>query len=111
MKNSIKLILIKLIHTLIFAFMAACVLFILYCGIVGIRNQFLFVSIAIIIIEGIVLFLNKFKCPLTTLAMKYGDQHDRFSDLFLPQQIAALIMPVFTTLFTIGLILVIIRFF
>ncbi len=111
MKNSTKLILIKLIHTLIFAFMAACALFILYCGIVGIRNQLLFISIAIIIIEGIILFLNKFKCPLTTLAMKYGDPHDRFSDLFLPRQFAALIMPIFTTLFTIGLILIIIRFF
>lgn len=111
MKSSTKLILIKLIHTLIFAFMATCVLFILYCGIVGIRNRLLFFSIAIIVIEGIVLFLNKFKCPLTTLAGKYGDLHERFSDIFLPQQFAALIMPIFTTLFTIGLILVLIRFF
>jgi hypothetical protein len=91
--------------------MASCVLFILYCGIAGIRNQLLFISIVIIFIEGIILFLNKFKCPLTTLAMKYGNPHARFSDIFLPRQFAVLIMPLFTTLFAIGLILVIIRFF
>lgn len=91
--------------------MAVCVLFILYCGIVGIRNRVLFFSIVLIIIEGIALSLNKFKCPLTSLALKYGEQYDRFSDIFLPRQLAALIMPVFTTLFAIGLILVLIRFF
>jgi hypothetical protein len=91
--------------------MAICILVILYCGIVGIRNQLLFVSIVLIIIEGIILFLNKLKYPLTSLALRYGEQYDRFSDRLLPQKLAALIMPVFTTLFAIGLILVLIRFF
>ena len=109
MKKETKLFLVKLVHTLIFVFMVACVFFILYCGILGIRNRLLFLSIGIIFIEGTVLLLNKFKCPLTVLAWKYGDKSERFSDIFLPRQFTPLIMPVFTTLFVIGLILVVIK--
>ena len=100
---------IKLLHTVIFIIMSAGVFFILYCGIAGIKNRVLLISIVLILIEGLALFLNKFECPLTTLAKKYDDQHERYSDIFLPRWFTPFVVPVFTALFLIGLILVILN--
>lgn len=103
------LFLIKLLHTVIFIIMSAGVFFILYCGIAGIKNWVLLISIVLILIEGFALFLNKFECPLTSLAKKYGFVHERYMDIFLPRWFTPFVVPVFTVLFLIGLILVILN--
>ena len=103
------LFLIKLLHTVIFIIMSAGVFFILYCGITGIKNWVLLIFIFLILIEGFALFLNKFECPLTTLAKKYGFVHERYMDIFLPRWFTPFVVPVFTALFLIGLILVILN--
>jgi len=109
MNQNMALFLIKLIHTIIFIFMSACVFFILYCGIHGIKNWVLAVSIALILMEGFALLLNKFECPLTTLAKKYGYVHERYTDIFLPKWFTPFVVLIFTVLFLTGLILVILN--
>lgn len=100
---------IKLVHTAIYAFMTACTTYIIYCGITGLRNGVLFAAIGFIFVEGLVLLLNKFQCPLTTLAKKYGEDHERFSDIFLPRWFTPLIVPLYTALFLLGLALVLLN--
>lgn len=109
MNQNTALFLIKLIHTIIFIIMSACVFFILYCGIQGIKNWILAASIALILLEGFALLLNKFECPLTTLAKKYGFVQERYMDIFLPKWFTPYVVPGFTVLFFIGLILVILN--
>ena len=109
MDQNRALFLIKLLHTVIFIIMSAGVFFILYCGIAGVKNFLLVILIALILVEGFVLFLNKFECPLTTLAKKYDDQLERYTDIFLPRWFTPFVVPVFTALFLIGLILVILN--
>jgi hypothetical protein len=62
-----RLFFIKSIHTIIFLFMSACLIYILYCGITETYNLLLLLAISAIVIEGIALLINRGRCPLTTL--------------------------------------------
>ncbi|MGB5360877.1 MAG: hypothetical protein WBN27_13120 [Eudoraea sp.] len=104
-----KLLAIKLIHTLIWMFFVAVIFYVLYSGITGTINTYTWLGIWIVIGEGIVLLLFKMFCPLTVLARKYSDsQKDNF-DIFLPNWLAKHNKLIFTTIFLIGLVLVVIR--
>ena len=54
-----KLFLVKSIHTAIFIFMSACLIYILYSGITGTYNWALLVAIGAILVEGLVLIINR----------------------------------------------------
>jgi len=107
-KNSKKLFLIRLFHTFIIAGMAIFILYVFYAGVSGVKGNFLTVSIIAVVLEGIVLLLNKGQCPLTKLAVKYGDNHKRFYDSFLPKKLTPFVVPGLTLIFFIGLVLVLI---
>ena len=109
MENSQKLFWIRLFHTFIIAGMAVCIFYVLYCGIYGLRGRFLFISIIAVGIEGIVLLLNKGQCPLTKLAVKYGDDYERFFDSFLPKRFTPFVVPGLSVIFIVGFILVLIQ--
>ena len=103
------LFLIKLFHTAIYVFMTVCTAYIISCGITGVRNWILLAAIGFIFVEGLVLLLNKFQCPLTTLARKFGEDNERFSDIFLPSWFTPFIVPLYTALFLLGLALVLLN--
>lgn len=99
--------LIKIIHTIIWAVMVAAILYILYCGLTNQFNLLLWISIGLIFLEGLALLLNKWSCPLTSIAAKYTpDRTDNF-DIYLPIFLAKYTKPVFSALFVIGLFIVI----
>jgi predicted membrane channel-forming protein YqfA (hemolysin III family) len=102
-----KLFWIRFFHSIIITLMAACVFYVLFCGITGRRGFLLLVAIATIGVEGVVLFLSGWQCPLTKLAIKYGDEHERFYDSFLPKRITPFVVPGLTILFLCGLALVV----
>jgi len=79
-----KLFLIKAIHTALFIFFSACLAYVYYSGITRTYDWILFLAIGSILIEGLVLILNKWQCPLTNLAREYGDEHGRVTDMFFP---------------------------
>ena len=98
-----KLFIIKLVHTVIFAYVSACVLYVLYCGITGTYNWVLLVAIGTVFIEGLVLLRNHFQCPITVLAREHGDERGTVTDMFLPRWLAPRVFPISTVLFAIGL--------
>lgn len=104
-----KLFAIKLIHTLIWAFMASCVLFILIAGILGFINQYVYVAIAVIFIEGLTLLIFKWRCPLTIVAQNYTQDRKENFDIFLPRLLAKYNKNIFTSLFVIGIVLIVLR--
>jgi len=106
--NSKKLFLIRLFHTFIIVGMATFILFVFYAGVSGARGKFLTASIIAVALEGIVLLLNKGQCPLTKLAVKYGDSYERFYDSFLPKKYTPFVVPGLTIIFIIGFVLVLI---
>jgi hypothetical protein len=98
---------IKIIHTLIWAIMVAAVLYILYCGLTKQFNLLLWISIGLIFLEGLALLLNRWVCPVTSIAKRYTtDRADNF-DIYLPIFLTKYTKTVFSILFIIGLFIVI----
>lgn len=104
-----KLFAIKLTHTLIWAFMASCVLLVLSAGIFGFINRYVYIAIAVIFIEGLILLIFKWRCPLTIVAEKYTQDREENFDIFLPKILAKHNKTIFTALFIAGLILMIVK--
>jgi hypothetical protein len=79
-----KVFTVKLVHSIIFFFMVACLGYILYCAIVHRYDWTLLIALGAICLEGLVLLLNHGQCPFTGLAEKYGAASGAVTDLFLP---------------------------
>ncbi|KKQ46134.1 MAG: hypothetical protein US63_C0006G0011 [Candidatus Moranbacteria bacterium GW2011_GWC2_37_8] len=104
-----KLFAIKLTHTLIWAFMASCVFYVLSAGILGFMNQYVYIAIAVILIEGLTLIIFKWRCPLTIVAGRYADNQEIGFDIFIPKLLAKYNKTIFTLLFAMGIALIILR--
>lgn len=104
-----RLLLIKLLHTLIWLFFSACVLFVLLAGITGISGTAVWVAVVLVLVETGILLLNRWSCPLTHLARKYSqDPRDNF-DIYLPEWMAHHNKTVCGLLYTLGLLLLALR--
>lgn len=111
MQPAQKLLLLKLLHTAIWAFFVAVIAYVVYSGIADRVTTLTWIGIALVIGEGLVLLLFKMFCPLTVLARKYSDSGKDNFDIFLPNWLAKYNKLIFTSLFAAGLILVLIRVF
>lgn len=111
MDNNAKLFFIKLLHTAIWCVLAAAVLYVLYAGLFDRVNALVWVSIGLVLMEGIILLICKWRCPLTLLGYKYTDDPAVGFDIFLPAWLAKHNKTIFTALFSIGLVLVLWRVF
>ncbi|MEQ8475667.1 hypothetical protein [Fulvivirga sp.] len=109
MTKTAKLLLIKIIHTIIWLFFVAVIFYILYSGVFNKITAYTWIGIGLIILEGMVLLAFKMFCPLTLMARKYSDSEKENFDIFLPNWLAKNNKLIFTTIFTIGLIVVIVR--
>ena len=104
-----KLTIIKLTHTIIWGIFVVAILYVCYAGVFNQVNKLVWFCIAAVLLEGIVLLINKRKCPLTSLACKYADVHPVGFDIFLPKWLAKHNKLLFSTIFLIGLSLVLWR--
>ncbi|MEQ9165116.1 MAG: hypothetical protein RLO12_02570 [Fulvivirga sp.] len=109
MTKTAKLLLIKIIHTIIWLFFVAVIFYILYSGVFNKITAYTWIGIGLIILEGMVLLIFQMFCPLTLMARKYSDSEKENFDIFLPNWLAKNNKLIFTTIFAIGLVVVIIR--
>lgn len=109
-KDRNKLFIIKLTHTVIFLFMSACIVYILYAGITRTYDWYLLAAISLVLIEGMVLIINHWQCPLTELARKYGDTRGSVTDMFYPKWFVPHVFRFSTALFVIGLLVLSINY-
>lgn len=110
LKNpSSKLLTIKVVHTLIWMFFVLIIFYILYSAIIDRIDIVTWIAIVLIAVEGIILLVNGWRCPLTTLGEKYTDQNEVGFDIFLPKWVAKNNKTIFTTIYILGVILVIYR--
>jgi hypothetical protein len=100
---------IKLVHTLIFWVLSACVLYVLYSGASGRLDVWTGVAAGLLLVESVVLAASGWVCPLTILAERRGASSGSVTDIFLPKRLADRIFPVCGTLYVIGLLLVVAR--
>jgi hypothetical protein len=104
-----KLNVVKIIHTTIWCVFVAAIIYVCYAGIFDRVNTLVWFCIGIVLIEGVVLLINKWKCPLTSLAYKYTNIHPIGFDIFLPKWLARHNKILFSTLFVVGISLVLWR--
>ena len=109
LSNYRKLILIKLLHTAIWAVMAAAVFYILYAGIFDKIGLMVWLCVGLILIEALILLICKWRCPLTLIGERYTDKRDVGFDIFLPPWLAKYNKTIFTALYVVGLLLVLWR--
>jgi hypothetical protein len=104
LRGNAAIILIKSVHTLIFAGMGPCVLCILYAGLTGRNSRLTKISIGAVLVESLIFFGNGQRCPLTDLAEGLGSEHGSVGDIFLPDRFARRIPVISSTLVIIGLV-------
>jgi hypothetical protein len=79
---------IKAVHTLAWASIESCVLYVLYAGFVGRTDKRVSIAGAIVVGETLVFAANGFRCPLTELAERYGAERGSVTDIYLPKWFA-----------------------
>ena len=92
---------IKLLHTVIWAFLAACILAL---PVVGVLRRFRWAAIitVIVLLECGLLTVNGGRCPLTDLAARYTVDRNSNFDIYLPNWLAEHNKVVFGWLFLVG---------
>ncbi len=96
---------IKFFHSIIFFLMVACLGYILYCATVGRYDWTLLLALIAIFVEGLTLLLNRWRCPLTSLAERYGAANGAVTDIFLPGWLTRHTFKIATIFVTIEVIL------
>ncbi|WP_029036677.1 hypothetical protein [Salinimicrobium xinjiangense] len=106
-----KLLAIKLLHTLVWVFFVAVIFYVVYSGITDNITTLTWISIGLVLGEGFVLLIFKMFCPLTIMARKYSDSEKANFDIFLPEWLAKYNKEIFTSIFLLGVVLVLMRYY
>jgi hypothetical protein len=77
------LFVIKLMHTVIWAFFAGCIVALPVAGLMR-RFDWALIFAAIVLVECAVLVVNRWRCPLTGIAARYTSNRADNFDIFLP---------------------------
>ncbi len=100
---------IKLLHTVIFWVLSACVVYALFSGIADRITAWTWVAVSAIVLEGLVLLAFGGICPLTLLAERQGAEQGSVADIFLPKWIADRIFPICGTTYGVAVLLILVR--
>ncbi len=93
---------IKLLHTLVWAFFVACIVAVPVAAHFG-RFGIAAWAAGAVMVEVLVLLLNRWRCPLTDVAARYTDDRRDNFDIHLPLWLARHNKTIFGGLFAIGL--------
>jgi hypothetical protein len=101
--NTRALIAIKLAHTVVWAFFAACIVALPVASWYGRHTVALWLGL-LVAIEVVVLALNQWRCPLTSFAGRYTPQREDNFDIYLPLWLARYNKVIFGTLYFVGVV-------
>lgn len=103
-----RLVAIKLLHTIAWAFFAGCIVALLWAAW---RSELRLAAwlAAIVMVEVVILALNRFACPSTAVAARYTDERRANFDIYLPEWLARYNKHIFGTLYVAGLAVVLWR--
>jgi hypothetical protein len=92
---------IKLLHTLIWAFLAGSIVAL---PVVGVLRRFGWAAVltALVLLERGVLAVNRGRCPLSDLAGRFTDDRTHNYDIYLPNRLAEHYKLIFGLLFAAG---------
>jgi hypothetical protein len=96
---------IKLVHTLVFLIASSCIVYIVYCGLIGKLTSLLWTALWLVLAIGLIYAANGFECPLATLVHQLAGRRD-VADIYFPDWFANKIMPVSAAVYVLGVVLV-----
>ena len=108
MSPNSKLILIKILHTIIWLFFNVVIFYLLYAVIINKIDKWIWICIGLIVLEGIVLIIFKKICPVTIMARKYSDSDKDNFDIYLPVWLARYNKQIYSFIVLIAVIILII---
>ena len=109
-KNT-NLIFIKVLHTAIWIFFNIVIFYFLYAVIIDKIDKWVWICIALIGLECLVLLVFKAVCPVTLIARKYSNSTKPNFDIYLPNWLAKYNKVTYTIIVLIGIGILICRLF
>jgi hypothetical protein len=106
-----KLILVKLIHSIIWMFFNLVIFYLYYAAITNKIGKWVWICIGLVLSEGLVLLYFGRTCPITLIARKYSDSAKDNFDIYLPNWLAKNNKLIYTVLFAAVLLLITYRLF
>lgn len=100
---------IKLAHTLIWAFFVLCIIAIPVYGHLG-RFFISGLLFGFVLLECFILVINRLRCPLTDIAARYTANREENFDIYLPLWIAKYNKEIFGGLFLAGSLYTLLRY-
>lgn len=100
-----KLLAVKWLHTLVWAFFVSCIV---SMPILGSKGHFRAAGIVsgLVLLECVVLVANGWRCPMTDWASRYTEDREANFDIFLPRWLAVWNKTIFSILFVLNGILI-----
>ena len=98
------LLLIRIVHSVFAVLFMVCLGIVYYFGITGKSSPLILPAVALLILEGFLLWLNRGLCPLEPIHRRLGDDKGFFG-LFLPLVCLPYVIPFFVVLTCIGFLL------
>lgn len=105
MKNETKLVLIKVIHTIVWVFFNVVIFYMLYAVLTHQLDKWLWIGYGLFALEGITLLAFKFFCPLTVMARRYSNSNKDNFDIYLPNWLAKYTKLIYTSILAVIIIL------
>lgn len=99
MTSKQKLVSIKLVHTLIWIFFNAVLVYLYYAVLTRTVGFWFWMGIAVIAAECIVLMALNWTCPLTFLARRFSDSDKENFDIYLPLWLAKYNKQIYSVIF------------
>ena len=104
-----KLLLIKIVHTLIWVFFNIVILYLLYAVIVNKIDVWVWLCLGLILCEGLILLAFKNVCPVTLIARRYSKSKKDNFDIFLPNFLAKYNKVIYSLIVLVALVILIVR--
>lgn len=104
-----KLILIKLVHTLIWLGFNAIIGYFLYAVVSNQIGVLVWIAIGLIVLEAAVLLAFGNQCPLTVMARRYSNSAKANFDIYLPEWLAKYNKQIYTAIFLLGIAILVYR--
>lgn len=105
MRKGTILILIKLAHTVIWLFFNLVIFYLLYAVIDNKIDHWIWIGLALFLLEGIILLIFKMSCPLTIIARRYSMSNEDNFDIYLPNWLAKYTKLIYTGILIIILLI------
>jgi len=111
MTDNSKLILVKLLHTVIWVFFNIVIFYLLYAVIANKIDLWVWVCLGLIGLEVIILLAFRSVCPVTLIAEKYSDSERANFDIYLPHWLAKYNKRIYSVIVLIALVILVYRLY